>query len=101
MFSPAFTLPALGFVCEGFFFANALLPLGSLLTVPLEHTYGMPHIMEKRKFYYTFVLCCRYLLLYELSIFVITCGLPSLTNYGNKEGDIQKRSLICTTSANL
>lgn len=32
----------------------------------------------------------------ELSVFVITCGLPSLTNHGNKEGDTQKRSLLCT-----
>lgn len=47
--------------------------------------------MEKGKFYKFGSTTCRYLLLYELSIFVTTCGLSCLTNDGNG-GDIQKRS---------
>lgn len=38
------------------FSLQMLLPLGGLLTVPLEHTYDILHIMEKGKFY-KFVLC--------------------------------------------
>lgn len=97
VFSPALTFPALGFVRGGFFLCkwkSADCTSGTYLRYAAHH--GKTQILL-----YTCVLCCRYLLLCELSIFVITCGLPSLTNYGNKAGDIQKRSLICTTSANL